>query len=167
MGSEPLTFDEIMMLPAEQRLEPLLARYMDLDEFTGCRTTLEQQEMERIAEATMCHLITERARTAAQLAAVQEVLATLAEFTSEVSGEQLNGSDNFGSAIDAVKTMKNQLAESNARVEKLEAERAKWKNIIALEANRLTLAAFVSSWKDVAISSESLAALLAEGGGNG
>ena len=46
-----------MMLPADERLGLLCDRYSELDEFTGCRTAAEREEMQQIAEAILPRLI--------------------------------------------------------------------------------------------------------------
>lgn len=48
---------EIWQLPVEQRMAAFIERWKDLNEYTGCRTLRECDEMATIADAIMQRLI--------------------------------------------------------------------------------------------------------------
>jgi hypothetical protein len=60
-----LPVSEIVKLPVEKRVDAFVERWLELDEWTGCRTFAERDEMATIADAVMTRLI-ERSRMLAQ-----------------------------------------------------------------------------------------------------
>jgi hypothetical protein len=88
-----VTFDEIMLLPVEERLALLIGRYEDLHEYMGNRTDHEKFEMARISDAVMMTLILER------WVAQQDCIALRAGLVS-----QLEESDRLRAALERIRT---------------------------------------------------------------